>query len=141
MSRMLPSDEIQIVQDEIKDAIKDGSAAAHVHTAAQPGPNDFFADCCDDKLSSDQMGEVDRYRTTQFTSEQKAMCPIKFWYSQSSTFPALAKYAIEILTVPASSILIEEYFSQSGLLLSPQRTRFLPEKANKCMFLNINSDL
>jgi hypothetical protein len=47
--------------------------------------------------------------------------PVQYWIQMSSKYPNLSRFAIDILTVPASSCDCERLFSELGDLLEPRR--------------------
>lgn len=47
--------------------------------------------------------------------------PVKYWVQLRSKYPCLSQFAIDILTVPASSCDCERLFSELGDLLEPKR--------------------
>ena len=85
--------------------------------------------------------ETERYLSDIFTAEELKMDPIEFWTKRAVSYPNLSAYALKVLIIPASSCLIEEVFSQCGLMLTSRRNSVLPEKAHQNMFLKINNDL
>ncbi|XP_056120623.1 zinc finger BED domain-containing protein 4-like [Rhinichthys klamathensis goyatoka] len=53
-----------------------------------------------------------------------------WWWKKSDTLPVLSALAEKYLCVQASSTPSERVFSTAGDTLSPERSRFLPERAN-----------
>jgi hypothetical protein len=51
------------------------------------------------------------------------MDPIAYWLAQSSRFPTLSRFAIDIFSIPAASADCERNFSEAGDLLSVRRLR------------------
>ncbi|KAI1682288.1 Dimer-Tnp-hAT dimerization containing protein [Pyrenophora tritici-repentis] len=69
--------------------------------------------------------EYERWRTQEpeWTSEQYLSDghPVKYWIQLRSKYPCLSQFAIDILTIPASSCDCERLFSELGDLLEPRR--------------------
>ena len=61
--------------------------------------------------------------------------PISWWSSHEGTYPNLAKWAYDLLSIPAMSAECERAFSSCGLLLEPRRNRLLDDivEANECL--------
>jgi hypothetical protein len=53
--------------------------------------------------------------------------PIKYWIALQPKYPNLARFAIDILTIPASSCECERVFSEIGDLLAPRRRKISPQ--------------
>jgi hypothetical protein len=53
--------------------------------------------------------------------------PIKYWIALRPKYPNLARFAIDILTIPASSCECERVFSEIGDLLAPRRRKISPQ--------------
>jgi hypothetical protein len=47
--------------------------------------------------------------------------PVVYWIQMRSKYPCLSQFAIDILTIPASSCECERLFSELGDLLEPKR--------------------
>jgi hypothetical protein len=74
---------------------------------------------------SDSLDEYDRWREQEpewsmetYHSDGNA---VQYWITMSSKYPQLSKFAIDILTIPASSCECERLFSELGDLLEPKR--------------------
>ena len=59
-----------------------------------------------------------RWTLDQFKKEGNAIC---YWTILSPKYPNLAQFAINILTIPASSCDCEQVFSEVGDLMEPKR--------------------
>jgi len=97
--------------------------------------DDFFASFISTKVS--KISEVEQYINYTPTIDETSCSPIKFWINHQSSWPKLSKYALSILSIPATSILIEDIF----LHCNSSTTNFSnirPQKANKCTFLKLN---
>jgi hypothetical protein len=73
------------------------------------------------------MDELERWRQfeprwTQEQFEQRSN-PVSYWISLRPKYPNLARLAIDILTIPASSCECERLFSELGDLLEPRRRK------------------
>ena len=50
-----------------------------------------------------------------------ALNPLKYWQLQTQQYPTLAKFAINVLTIPASAADCERTFSELGDMLDTRR--------------------
>jgi hypothetical protein len=74
---------------------------------------------------SDSRDEYDRWRELEpewsletYHSDGNA---VQYWITMRPKYPQLSKFAIDILTIPASSCECERLFSELGDLLEPKR--------------------
>jgi hypothetical protein len=60
---------------------------------------------------------------------------VKWWTSMEESFPNLAKWAYDMISIPAMSSECERIFSSAGELLEPRRNRLLDDivQANECL--------
>lgn len=56
-----------------------------------------------------------------------ALNPVQYWQLQVQQFPVLAKFAIDVLTIPAAASDCERTFSELGDMLGSRRLRMKPE--------------
>ena len=49
--------------------------------------------------------------------------PVQYWISYERKYPSLSRFAIDMMTIPASSCECERAFSQLGDLLEPKRRK------------------
>ncbi|RYN15484.1 hypothetical protein AA0113_g12563 [Alternaria arborescens] len=74
-----------------------------------------------------EMDELERWRRLEprWTQEQfeQGGNPVSYWISLRPKYPHLARLAIDILTIPASSCECERLFSELGDLLEPRRRK------------------
>jgi hypothetical protein len=64
----------------------------------------------------------------QWSFEQYSQqCPIKYWVALNGKYPTLSRFAIDILSIPASSCECERMFSELGDLLEPRRRNLGPQ--------------
>ncbi|WCJ29526.1 Zinc finger BED domain-containing protein RICESLEEPER 2 [Euphorbia peplus] len=81
--------------------------------------------------------ELDIYLTTIFEFEESNEFDILDWWKRHArTFPTLAKIAAQILTVPASTVAVEQTFSRGGHILDPKRSKLAPESLESQVCLN-----
>ena len=66
---------------------------------------------------------------------------LKWWQTNESKFPFMAKVAREVLCIPATSTPSEIAFSKAGTLLSVRRAYLKPHKVDMILFLNKNLKL
>jgi hypothetical protein len=82
----------------------------------------------DDVTGLDEYERWSRYEpawtTEQYEDEDSS--PIQYWLQLSSKYPNLARFAVDILTIPASSCECERMFSELGGMLEPKRRAMGP---------------
>ena len=61
--------------------------------------------------------------------------PLDWWRVNATRFPLVAKLAMQILAIPATSAPAERVFSLAGITIANDRARLLPENANELLFL------
>ena len=61
--------------------------------------------------------------------------PLNFWKLKESEYPILAQLARKLYLDPATSAPVEQVFSQAGKILTPLRSRFLPQNFETLLFL------
>jgi hypothetical protein len=57
----------------------------------------------------------------------KGLNPVTYWYELRQKYPKLSRFALDILTIPASSCDCERMFSELGDLLEPKRRNMGPQ--------------
>lgn len=86
--------------------------------------------------------EVLRFRDQQSSSNENDVDvfidPIKFWAGKLSTFGDVAKYALNVLMVPASSAGIERVFSLASIVQGGQRFRLSAGSTEKELMVKVN---
>jgi hypothetical protein len=63
-------------------------------------------------------------------------CPLTWWKSHQYDYPYLAKMAMKLLAIPATSAPSERVFSTAGLTIAKDRSRLDSERANELVFLH-----
>jgi hypothetical protein len=86
----------------------------------------------------DWQRELHQYLQISVTDAEKAMNPIFFWTSRASTFPLLTRYALAILSAPASSAASERAFSRAALLDTKLRSRTSSNTLSRSVFVACN---
>ncbi len=61
--------------------------------------------------------------------------PLDWWRVNATKFSLVAKLAMQILEIPATSAPAERVFSVAGITIANDQARLLPENANKLLFL------
>lgn len=86
------------------------------------------------EVSSSDVNSVDEFDCwkkyePKWTEEQYLAegNPVKYWMKLLPKYPNLARFAIDIMTIPASSCDCERMFSELGDLLEPKRRAIGPE--------------
>lgn len=86
--------------------------------------NELAGGYSDDESEADG-DEYDRWlkHEPKWTQQQfdSGDSPVKYWIALRSKYPNLASFAIDMLTIPASSCECERVFSELGDLLEPRR--------------------
>ena len=70
--------------------------------------------------------------------EVQEINPIQFWESQRQSMPALAKLAMLVLSVPASSASVQRVFSHGGIIFRPHRRRLNDSSLSTLIYLKRN---
>lgn len=60
-------------------------------------------------------------------AHELAKNPIKYWLTKQQQYPVLARFAIDILSIPAAAADCERTFSELGDLLGVRRLRMRPD--------------
>lgn len=76
--------------------------------------------------------EYERWKRVPAIAEDDPMAlnPLKYWQLQTQQYPTLAKFAINVLTIPASAADCERTFSELGNMLGTRRLQIKPELLN-----------
>lgn len=133
------------------------SAAAADHNSSTAGAakrrrvmlDDDFDDGRDDLMPGDSKDDVTRYVETVFADAQtnsfhtvvdgdKVFDIASFWHSDQirELFPSLARVAIGVLSIPASSASSERVFSVTGRLLEKRRTQLSQQSVDAVVYLH-----
>lgn len=67
------------------------------------------------------------YEPNYQKDDAQVIDPIAYWLRLSSRYPHLSKFAIDVLSIPASSCECERMFSETGDLLEPRRRHMSPQ--------------
>ena len=71
-------------------------------------------------------------------STTRPVTPVEFWSAKRTTFGEIATYALNILTVPASSAAIERVFSLASIVQGGRRYRLGAENTEKEFMIKVN---
>jgi hypothetical protein len=73
--------------------------------------------------------EYEQWKRVPAIAEDDPMAynPLKYWQLLSQQYPTLSKFAIDVLTIPASAADCERTFSELGDMLGTRRLRMKPE--------------
>ena len=61
--------------------------------------------------------------------------PLTWWKENTSKFPLISHVGRAVLATPATSAPSERVFSQSGMIVTPRRSRLLADRLEQLMFL------
>ena len=64
-----------------------------------------------------------------------------YWEQNRSSYPRLYRLAIRLLSIPATNLSSERYFSTAGLILTDYRSRLSSQNVNELLFIRSNFDL
>ena len=67
--------------------------------------------------------------------------PLDYWRCHEEQYPVLNTLARKYLCMQCISVPSERLFSTAGMIISERRSRILPGKAEKILFLNKNVDI
>ena len=65
--------------------------------------------------------------------------PLIWWKGQEPLFPLLRAAALKHLSTPCSSVYSERLFSEAGTVWEEKRSRLLPARGEKLLFLHHNA--
>ena len=78
---------------------------------------------------------VEMYLKEPLLSHLEHTHPLTYWKEKKPLWPCLADVACKYLCIPPSSAASERLFSSAADVVSPERNRILPEKAEMLLFL------
>jgi hypothetical protein len=81
----------------------------------------------DDDEATDEYERWRRLEPRWSFEQYSQQCPIKYWVALKGNYPTLSRFAIDILSIPASSCECERMFSELGDLLEPRRRNLGPQ--------------
>lgn len=84
----------------------------------------------EDTLGTDE--EIDGYLALPLNVAENES-PLKFWELNEKKFPRLAKFAINVLGMPASSAEVERLFSVAGSISKARSARLRPETMERSL--------
>jgi hypothetical protein len=84
--------------------------------------------------------EVDKYKKTNGIMMKgnagEFNCPLRWWRQHEKEFPNIAKLALQVLPIPATSAPSERIFSTAGLTITKDRARLNSDRVNELVFLH-----
>jgi hypothetical protein len=83
-----------------------------------------------DKHEQESLGdEYEQWKRVPAIAEDdpRSLNPLLYWQLQSQQYPTLSKFAIDVLSIPASAANCERTFSELGDMLGTRRLRMKPE--------------
>ena len=83
----------------------------------------FIDNDLSDSNSNDDDLQDKYYKWMALSRERKCEDPIKYWWSQRHNYPRLARFALDMFSIPAMSSEPERVFSVAGQLIRPNRAR------------------
>ncbi|CAG8651508.1 17924_t:CDS:1 [Cetraspora pellucida] len=100
--------------------------------------NDFFYEL---ESNSTQVDVEDDDEVTCYVKLKEIKLiddPLEWWLKNRSSLPVLAQLARKYLSIPATSVLSERLFSDTGNHISAKQTHLSPDLVNKVLFLKHN---
>ena len=91
-----------------------------------------------EKTRSEDEVEKEVKKYLQLPLLEKDEDPLTWWRQNRATLPLLAKLARKLLCTPASSVYSERIFSEFGEIYDDQRSRILPARGEKLLFIHHN---
>jgi hypothetical protein len=87
---------------------------------------------------SSSHSELDIYLTTvfEFSHTDSEFDILDWWKRHKTTFPTLSQIAAQVLSVPASTVAVEQTFSIGGNILDPRRSRLAPKSLEAQVCVN-----
>ena len=82
--------------------------------------------------------EVDHYLESTDSLVDNAD-PLEYWFNQQATYPLLSSVAIDILSIPGSSVPIERVFSTAGDSTIGKRNRLSDDSLEREVLLRKTS--
>ena len=97
-------------------------------------------DCTEDEGQSRNTAEimVDMYLKEPVLARSERIHPLTYWLGKKTLWPCLVDLACKYLSIPPSSVPSERLFSSAADIVSQERNRILPDKAEMLMFLKKN---
>ena len=81
---------------------------------------------------------VDMYLKEQVLACSEQIHPLAYWLGKKTLWPCLVDLACKYLSIPPSSVPSERLFSSAADIVSQERNRILPDKAEMFLFLKKN---
>lgn len=127
---------------ELRNRINEKAIVCEDETVSVPTKiiDSFFDLIPTKKRKVNKKEEIEYFMDLEFSEEELIMDPIIFWSDNKSKFPVISEIAIDLLTVPASSIFVESLFSKAGWTRN-ERRNLDPKTLNSLLFCNSNSYL
>ena len=84
--------------------------------------------------------ELDHYVSVYYdqTTTVKVTDPVSFWVSQFGQYPSLADVALDILSCPPSSAVVERVFSKAGFATAGRRMNLSGENLEREVMFQTN---
>ena len=89
-------------------------------------------------LTNQAQLELDKY--LQLPVIQRKDDPLEWWKSNKDNFPLMQAAAKKHLGTPSSSVFSERMFSEAGTIFDDRRSRLLPNRGEKLLFLHHNAN-
>ena len=90
------------------------------------------------RLSSDERVDKEIHDYKNLLPVSMATNPVGWWWKKNKSFPMLYTLSAKYMCVQASSTPSERVFSLAGDIISEERCRIRPEKADQLIFLQKN---
>ena len=91
-----------------------------------------------DVMQQECSAELEKYLTDRITFKDK-FDVFLYWKDEGKMkYPNVSRLTRKALACPASSVVSERLFSKAGLIYEDRRSRLLPVKCEKLLFLSKN---
>ena len=123
-----------ILREKAEEAKQDLGTVGAVRSQSPDNP--LLRSIFTNRYRPERRSEVDEYLMIEEIG--LATDPFKWWASQESRFPTLAKLSKKYLAIPATSASSERLFSDAGNIMTFKRTNLLPSTFEHLVFCKRN---
>mgnify|MGYP001793321861 CR=1 FL=1 len=98
--------------------------------------SDSEEECSDNRnqISTPRDYELCLYKAVPDESDMQKN-PLDYWKVNQNSYPRLSKLAQQYLSIPATSVPVEQLFSSAGDIVSKKRNSLTPDNANQLLSL------
>lgn len=111
------------------------SSTSSIRRTSSDSASSFLSNYYSQNESPEVIDEIDTYISMNCIPDPR-IDVLDWWVSRKNIFPRLAKIAVMVHSIPASSLQSERHFSRCGITLTDRRSRMCPETLENVMILN-----